>query len=256
MKAMSLRMSMQTLSPCLTPSDCRPEAMRSARSATSSWPRRRWPLMMPWKREGVVIVAFRSGVGLLTDPHGEEPAKQASRTMRPQTGLHPSRRRGVCHRAALCADPVALLRMRVTPPPRISARASRCWRGRARIVDDAGGKAIAKRFLRREDAAGIGQLAQDVVANQTGQDRRARHVRHQAPFDLHDRHARIRCHQADVGAERELEAAAKGNTRNCRNHRHRQLPPAPHRLLREVGEPMGALGKVTAFATGYSITAL
>src|SRR5689334_4637475 len=61
MKAMSLRISMQTLSPALTPSECRPEAMRLARSATSSWPRRRVPLMMPWKR--VVIVDVRSGVG-------------------------------------------------------------------------------------------------------------------------------------------------------------------------------------------------
>src|SRR3954470_16278917 len=57
MKAMSLRMSMQTLSPGLTPSEWRPAAMRSARPATSSWLRRRLPLMMPWKRE--VIVAFR-----------------------------------------------------------------------------------------------------------------------------------------------------------------------------------------------------
>src|SRR5690349_21422895 len=67
MKAMSLRMSMQTLSPGLTPSECRPAAMRSARSATSSWLRRRLPLMMPWKRE--VIVAFRSGVGLSRHRH-------------------------------------------------------------------------------------------------------------------------------------------------------------------------------------------
>src|SRR5262245_15667318 len=63
MKATSLRISMQTLSPCATPSDLRPEAIRSARSATSSWLRLRWPLMMPWKGED--IVAFRSGVGLL-----------------------------------------------------------------------------------------------------------------------------------------------------------------------------------------------
>src|SRR5581483_1194117 len=38
---MSLRISMQTQSPCLTPDLARPEAMRSARSATSAWERRR-----------------------------------------------------------------------------------------------------------------------------------------------------------------------------------------------------------------------
>src|SRR5689334_21872114 len=34
-------------------------------------------------------------------------AERASRTMWSWTGLHPSRRRGACHRAALRADPVA-----------------------------------------------------------------------------------------------------------------------------------------------------
>jgi hypothetical protein len=56
MKAMSLRISMQTQSPCLTPSFCRPLAIRSVRSATSSWLRRRGPLMMPWKREVVTLL--------------------------------------------------------------------------------------------------------------------------------------------------------------------------------------------------------
>src|ERR1700719_5357850 len=47
MKATSLRMSMQTLSPGLTPSRCKPPAIRSVRPATSAWSRFRWPLMMP-----------------------------------------------------------------------------------------------------------------------------------------------------------------------------------------------------------------
>src|ERR1700760_958739 len=47
MKAMSLRMRMQTLSPCLTPSRCSPPAIRAARPATSVWSRRRSPLMIP-----------------------------------------------------------------------------------------------------------------------------------------------------------------------------------------------------------------
>src|SRR5580704_11869591 len=60
MKAMSLRMRMQTLSPCVTPSRSRPPAMRAARFPTSAWSRLRWPLMMPWKRVCVDTVSFRS----------------------------------------------------------------------------------------------------------------------------------------------------------------------------------------------------
>src|SRR6185369_322323 len=71
MKAMSLRISMATLSPCLTPSFCKPPAMRSTRSATSSWLRLRGPLMMPWKRdEFSVITLFFLDRGLVYDCHG------------------------------------------------------------------------------------------------------------------------------------------------------------------------------------------
>ena len=64
MKAMSLRISMATLSPCLTPSFCKPLAMRSARSATSSWPRLRGPLMMPWKGDEVALLLSDLSSGL------------------------------------------------------------------------------------------------------------------------------------------------------------------------------------------------
>src|SRR6478672_11692919 len=63
MKAISLRIRMQTLSPCLTPSFCNPPAMRSARSATSAWLRRRGPLMTPRKSCCVDILSFWSLVG-------------------------------------------------------------------------------------------------------------------------------------------------------------------------------------------------
>ena len=39
------------------------------------------------------------------------------------------------------------------------------------------------------------------------------------------------------------------------DHRHRKLPPAPHRLLRKIGQPMGARGKVALLATGDPVTA-
>src|ERR1700753_1512780 len=51
MKAMSLRIRMQTLLPCLTPSLCSPPAIRATRSATSAWVRRRSPEVMPRKSE-------------------------------------------------------------------------------------------------------------------------------------------------------------------------------------------------------------
>jgi hypothetical protein len=101
----------------------------------------------------------------------------------------------------------------------------------ARVVADPRREAVAHGFLRREDAPGIGEIAQDIVAHEAGQDRRARHVGHQAPFDLHDRHPRIGREEAHVGAERELEAAAERHALDRGNHRHRKLPPAPHRLL-------------------------
>src|ERR1700681_731586 len=70
MKAISLRIRMQTLSPCLTPSLSKPPAMRAARSATSAWLRLRLPLMMPKKSDALSIMVFfvveRSGF----DRHG------------------------------------------------------------------------------------------------------------------------------------------------------------------------------------------
>src|SRR5438874_12163044 len=66
---MSLRISMQTQSPCLTPILLRPLAMWSARPATSAWERRRWPETMP-RNWDVSLICF----SLLFDVvrHGEE----------------------------------------------------------------------------------------------------------------------------------------------------------------------------------------
>src|SRR5262245_24809988 len=86
MKAMSLRIRMQTLSPCLTPSLCNPPAMRAARSAISAWLRWRSPEMMPRVREDVSIVL--PILCRLPIPHGEERVS-ASRTMRPCCRLRP-----------------------------------------------------------------------------------------------------------------------------------------------------------------------
>src|SRR5512142_2607046 len=66
---MSLRISMQTQSPWRTPILARPDAMRSARVATSVWERRRSPETMPRKWD-VSLILFFFFVGV--DPHGEE----------------------------------------------------------------------------------------------------------------------------------------------------------------------------------------
>src|SRR3954470_17331277 len=61
---------MQTQSPCLTPSLLRPLAIRSARSASSAWVRRRSPETMPRNWDVSLICCFSLLVGV--DPHGEE----------------------------------------------------------------------------------------------------------------------------------------------------------------------------------------
>ena len=125
---------------------------------------------------------------------------------------------------------------------------------RARVVADPRREAVAHSLLRGENPSRISQLAQDIVTHEAGEDRRARHVGHQSPFDLHDRHPRVGGEEAHVGAKRELEAAAKGDALNRRNHRHRKLPPAPHRLLGKIRQAMGARGKIALLATGYPVT--
>src|SRR5712671_1744858 len=125
----------------------------------------------------------------------------------------------------------------------------------ARVVADARGEAVAQSFLRRENPPGIGQLPQNIVADEARQDRRSRHIRHQPPFDFHDRHPRIGREKPQVGAERELKAAAERHALDRGNHWNRQLPPSPHRSLREIGQAMGADAQIAVFAARYPVTA-
>ena len=74
---------------------------------------------------------------------------------------------------------------------------------------EAGGEAVSQRFGAGEDPAGQAELADHVGAGKFAHERNAGHVRDEAPFDLHDREARVRRDVADVGAERDLEAAAE-----------------------------------------------
>src|ERR1700722_2510182 len=307
MKAMSLRMRMQTLSPCVTPSRSRPPAMRAARFPTSAWPRLRWPLMMPWKRCELSVIAFflilesrrprmsafaltrevRALASLEGWQHGVEPSFEARKKERaPQDDGSNLSNTGNAPRALfdVGADRLELVgsahqfhlldgfgQQRRTGiggkivqhafggTDRFRALARDLARnfegGGARGIADPGRQAVTQRLLRRENPPGIGQFAQDIVAHEARQDRCSRHVLHQPPFDLHDRHPRIRAKKAHIGAERELKAAAERHALDRGNHRHRKLPPSPHRGLRKIGQPMGARGQIALFAARDPVAA-
>src|SRR5882672_1514333 len=88
MKAMSLRIRIQTLSPGLTPSSCRPPAMRSARSATSACSRRCRPLMMPRKGDELgIFSSLLCGETLPGVRHCEERSDEAIQLALGEAGL-------------------------------------------------------------------------------------------------------------------------------------------------------------------------
>ncbi len=99
-----------------------------------------------------------------------------------------------------------------------------------RVVVDGGGEAVAERLLARELPPGEGELADHVAARELAHQRDAAHVGHEAPFDLENGELRVGRDVADVGAERDLEAAAEGDAVHRRDHRHgqpraRRTPP-------------------------------
>lgn len=53
---------------------------------------------------------------------------------------------------------------------------------------------------------------------------------------------------ANIGPERDLEAAAESDAMNGGDHRHRNLAPDHRRILRAVGHAMAALGKAAGHA--------
>ena len=88
-----------------------------------------------------------------------------------------------------------------------------------------GGQAQRDGLGAAHHAAGEGQLLGHVPADQLGQELAAGHVGDQAPPDLQHRHPRVRCHDADVGAERDLQAAAQGVAGHRRDDRDGQFGP-------------------------------
>jgi hypothetical protein len=97
--------------------------------------------------------------------------------------------------------------------------------GRTRVGVDPGRQAQRHRLGPAHDPPGEGQLLGHVPAHEFGEQLGAGHVRHQAPADLQHRHPRVRGDDADVGAERDLQAAAQGVTGHGRDDRDRDLRP-------------------------------
>ena len=87
---------------------------------------------------------------------------------------------------------------------------------------------------------GVGQAAQHVLAHIAAPQRIAAHIGHQAPFHLHDRHARFGRDDANVRPAGDLQPAAQAHAVHRGDHRHRQLAPHHCHLLHDVGCAMGA----------------
>ena len=131
------------------------------------------------------------------------------------------------------ADRLGAARRRSRP-----ARASASSRGVSR---EPGGQARGASASRpRHHPGGEGQLLGHVGAHEPAEDQRAGHVGHQAPVDLADRQLGVGVHDADVGAERDLDAAAERVAVHGGDDRDRDLLPHPGHLLAEVGDaPVG-----------------
>ena len=116
----------------------------------------------------------------------------------------------------------------------------------ARVVADASREAVFVGFDAGEDAGGVGEFADHVLAGEMAHQREARHVGHQTPFGFHDRKLRIGRGVADVGAEHDLEAAAEGDTVDRGDDRHRNVPPDHRGVLRAVGIAVAAFAQRAA----------
>lgn len=88
---------------------------------------------------------------------------------------------------------------------------------------------------RRQLASAHGQLHGGVHPHQVAHGDAAAHVGDDAPLDLHHRETAVGGAEAKVGAERNLQPAAKADPLGHGDHRHRQLVPAIGHPLDQVG---------------------
>ena len=85
---------------------------------------------------------------------------------------------------------------------------------------------------RRED-----ELLGDIGAHQRAEHQRAGHVGHQSPVHLAHAELRVGMDDADVGAERDLDATAQRVAVHRGDDRNRDLLPHPTHLLAEMRDP-------------------
>ncbi len=103
---------------------------------------------------------------------------------------------------------------------------------------EAGGETISERLRPGENASGHRQITDHIGASEFAHEHDPAHVGNDAPFDFHDRKARVRRDIADVGAKGDLKATAQCDPMDRRNDRNGKRAPDVSRLLEGVGDPM------------------
>jgi PII-like signaling protein len=126
--------------------------------------------------------------------------------------------------------------------------------GLARVRINPGRQAQRDGLLAAHDAPGEGQFLGDVPADELWEHLAAGHVRHQAPPDLHHRQPRVRRDDADVGAERDLQAAAQRIAGHGRDDRDGDLRPDVRGPLSGGPRRPGARGQVDQGAEPLAFT--
>ena len=111
-----------------------------------------------------------------------------------------------------------------------------------RSVADAGGEPDAHGLLAADHATRECQLLGDVETDEAGQQLRSGHVGDEAPPHLEHRHLHVGRHDADVGAERDLEAATERDAVHRGDHRCGDLLPDERCLLAGIGDLATASG--------------
>ena len=177
------------------------------------------------------------------------PAPRPARLGPPSSGSRSPAARAAAPPRARATRPAASSRLARAAACRAGSRRASGRRSRRRaparlgerVVGDAGAEPDPDRLGAVEHPRRQHELLGDVEADQPGQRAGDAHVGDQAPVDLADRDARVGCDEPDVGAERDLGAAADAVAVDRADHRDRQGLPA-------VGDPLGEVGVLAVAA--------
>ncbi len=104
------------------------------------------------------------------------------------------------------------------------------------VLAHMGGKTDANGLLAVDFTPGPDEFFGHVGADQAREEMGDGHIGADAPADLEDGHANVRGDEADVAAGGELDTGTEGDAVHGGDDGHRQLTPAPHRLLGVVGD--------------------